>query len=362
MSTEKPKKIVYTPEFDGMRGMAILAVMVYHASTSYLQGGFIGVDIFFVLSGFLITFLIMNEYDASLSLNLKNFYIRRALRLAPALLTLLLVFSLYSIATLSKEKSESNLIDAIISLFYMSNWARAFSIHPPDYLGHTWSLSIEEQFYILWPVTLWGLLRCIHNRWTIAFIAFAIAVLSWLLRIYLIQNNASIDRLYNGLDTHADPLMIGCVLGIVLSSGLISEKLQISLSKYLPVLAYLAITGLFLASVNVAYTSLHMYYWAIFVIEVLTAILILYVFNSEDSLLKKLLSMKWLVWIGSISYGLYLWHYPIYRLMENLHYSSFEVITFGSFCTFLISIFSFYIIEKPILKLKSRYGNINKVN
>jgi len=362
MKLDNKKKFGYVPELDGMRGVAILAVMIFHAGAPFLQGGFIGVDIFFVLSGFLITSLIINEYDSSSSLNLKNFYMRRLIRLAPALFLLLLVFTLLSALLLSKDKAQSNHIDTIISLFYMSNWARAFSIHPPDYLGHTWSLSIEEQFYILWPLTLLGLLRTFTNRWVIAFIAFSFAISAWLLRIYLIDNGSSFERLYNGLDTRADTLMMGCALGVILSSGLLSNKIQLVLSKWLSILAPCVILCLVFISITMTWTNPKMYYWVFFAVEIFTVIILLHLFVNRDSFIHKLLSMKWIVWVGSISYGLYLWHYPIYRVMKSLDYSGYEVITYGTFITFMVSMLSFYFLEKPILKLKRKFSGNNTPN
>jgi peptidoglycan/LPS O-acetylase OafA/YrhL len=144
----------YTPALDGIRGVSILAVMIYHAGASFLPGGFIGVDVFFVLSGFLITALLLKEYDRGRQIQLKKLYIRRVLRLAPALAVLLFVFTVSSWLLLEPKQAGSHLWDAFITLCYASNWTQALDIHPPDLLGHTWSLSIEEQFYILWPMTL----------------------------------------------------------------------------------------------------------------------------------------------------------------------------------------------------------------
>ena len=133
----------YNPGLDGLRGTAILSVMAYHAQTPFFRGGFIGVDIFFVLSGFLISSLLVSEFDRCNAVSLKNFYMRRLLRLAPALIGLLVIFCVASSLFLSAQKANSNYIDSLIALAYLSNWARALSIHPPDFLGHTWSLSIE---------------------------------------------------------------------------------------------------------------------------------------------------------------------------------------------------------------------------
>lgn len=169
-----------------------------------LQGGYLGVDVFFVLRGFLITTLIVEEFDRAGSVSLKNFYIRRILRLAPALIALLTVYCIVSLVTLSENLARKNYLEALITAAYLSNWARAFSIHPPDFLGHTWSLSIEEQFYMLWPILLLGLLRWIRRRSHVVLIAVALALVAGIERVLLAMAGATSERLYNGLDTRAD--------------------------------------------------------------------------------------------------------------------------------------------------------------
>ena len=179
---DKEFKPGYVPALDGIRGIAIICVMIMHSGFKLFKGGFIGVDIFFVLSGFLITYLLVREYDRhDEQVNLKAFYARRALRLGPALILMLIGNSLWGIFFFTPAESMSNLEDALIALFYMANWARAFEIHAPRFLGHTWSLSIEEQFYILWPMIFLLLMRCIRSRALVAAVvlAGAIAAASW---------------------------------------------------------------------------------------------------------------------------------------------------------------------------------------
>ncbi|MHB1246457.1 MAG: acyltransferase family protein [Sulfuriferula sp.] len=270
-----------------------------------------GVDIFFVLSGFLISSLLVSEYDRFGKVSLKKFYMRRVLRLGPALIALLIVFCIASFVLLDEKKATSNYVDALISLAYLSNWARAFSIHPPDFLGHTWSLSIEEQFYIIWPIVLLTLLRVFKNRNYVLVIAAAIALFSWFLRIYLLSNAVGPARLYNGLDTRADTLMIGCMLGVALSSGLVNDNAMKRLNTYFVFVAPLSMVCLLAFSVFSHWRASYMYYWGFFVIGFLTVILILDILTNPQSNIKKFFGMRWLVWVGSISYGLYLWHYPI---------------------------------------------------
>lgn len=353
-------KLGYVPELDGLRGVAILCVMVFHAG--FLNGGFIGVDVFFVLSGFLITTLLIQEFDGSGSISLRNFYVRRILRLGPALIAMLIVFCLASFAVLSEEKAHSNYVDAIISLVYLSNWARAFSIHPPDYLGHTWSLSMEEQFYIIWPIILLVLLRVLKNRHYVAVIAVAVALLSWLFRVRLSMWGASPMRLYNGLDTRADTLMIGCTLAIVLSCGLVTENMEKLLQKSLKIIAPVSVAILFAFSIFGDWRDPRMYYYGFLVIELMTVLLVLDILINPRSMVRKFLAMRWLVWVGSISYGLYLWHYPIYRTISDHGFSRLTVITVGSLLTFFVAVFSYYVMERPILRLKKRFTGITSNN
>ena len=340
-------ELSYVPELDGLRGVAILVVMLFHANVSFLGGGFIGVDIFFVLSGFLITSLLIKEFEHTGSVSLKHFYMRRILRLGPALLLLLVVFCIVGFIFLGEEKAIANLVDALIALAYLSNWARAFDLHPPDFLGHTWSLSIEEQFYILWPIVLVTLLRINKNRWVVVFFAAVVALISWFLRILMAMNDVSVERLYNGLDTRADALMVGCVLGILTSSRLISERAKDILAQWLKYVALsfmICLLGFFVFS---EWQDLRMYYFGFFAVELFAVTLIFDIMTNKKSVIGKILAMRWLVWVGSISYGLYLWHYPIFRTMIALGYNDWAVIFIGTFVTFVIATGSYYFLEDP---------------
>ncbi len=333
-----------------------MLVVIFHAEVPFLKGGYIGVDMFFVLSGFLITTILIKEFDAKNQVSFKNFYMRRVLRLAPALLLLLVVYSMSSVMLLTEDQAKTNLIDALIALFYASNWARAFNIHPPDFLGHTWSLSIEEQFYILWPVTLIFLLRRIKNRWRVAAVVAAMAVTAWFLRIYMTTQGFSVDRVYNGLDTRADALLVGCVLGVILASNLIGSPERERLLKHVRYVTPLSAMGLLGVAVSVEWVNPNMYYWLLFVVEFLAAMIILDVSIREEGSLRTILSSKGIVWIGSISYGLYLWHFPVYRTMSVSGFgSTMERLTLGMAITFVFATVSYALIERAFLKQKIKY-------
>lgn len=153
-------KLGFVPALNGLRGVAILLVLGNHIPLrqykSLLPAGFVGVDIFFVLSGFLITTLLMQEFNKTGSVSLKNFYIRRALRLGPALLVMLAVICALSFALFDRARARENCMDALIALFYCSNWVKALSLshNGLGIVAQTWSLSAEEQFYIVWPLLL----------------------------------------------------------------------------------------------------------------------------------------------------------------------------------------------------------------
>jgi len=350
-------KMRYIPEFDGLRGVAILGVILFHAGAPFLKGGFIGVDIFFVLSGFLITSFLIKEFDKYDSINIKNFYVRRILRLIPALLFLLITYCFISFLLLSGEAAKKNYIDALISFFYLSNWARAFSIHPPDFLGHTWSLSIEEQFYMIWPIILLTMLRFRIKRHYIAIITSSIALLAWMLRIYLSVNSASAERIYNGLDTRADALMIGCTIGIAIYSGLINENAKKTIEKLLISLCPISIFCLSMLSIVARWDSPWMSYLGFTIVEIMSSILVFDILINEQSVIRKFLLNVGFVWIGKISYSLYLWHYPIYRTMKAMKYDGFTTFIVGTILTFIMSMFSYYVIEKPILKFKTSFSH-----
>jgi peptidoglycan/LPS O-acetylase OafA/YrhL len=347
----------YVPALDGMRGLAVSAVMLTHATFggNRLQGGSIGVDIFFVLSGFLITSILVREYDRGGQINLRRFYARRVLRLGPALAAMLLILSVGGWLLFDAARARSNVTDALITLFYAANWSRAFNLHPPLLLGHAWSLSVEEQFYLIWPIMLIGLLRLVRSRLRIVYLICAGAGLSVLLRVWMAWNGASIERLYNGLDTRADSLLVGCALGMLLASDLIPEDAKRTIASRLRLLAPVStcvFVGVLLLS---SWRSPDLYYWLFVVVEVLVALIILQIFVAERSWAQWFFSRKPLVWIGTISYGLYLWHYPIYALLREDGRGP-RAFAGGTVLTFLVAAVSYYAMERPILRLKQRFA------
>jgi peptidoglycan/LPS O-acetylase OafA/YrhL len=357
------KRLGHVPALDGVRGLAILFVLGNHAPlgrlSSLLPGGFAGVDIFFVLSGFLITTLLVQEFDTTGSISLRDFYIRRALRLAPALIAMLLVLCIFSYLAYDKARARGNCLDALIALFYASNWVRVFSRNQLGFLAHTWSLSVEEQFYILWPIILWLLLRFTSKRRYVVLVAAAVSVLSWLVNIYLARQLASAPRLVLhlcfGLDSRAETLMVGCILGVVLSSGFMNESAKNILRRWLAVVAPLSLLCLLAFSVFSHLIGPVFFYFGFVVLALLAATLILDVMVRPQGITSRLLAMKWLVWMGSVSYGLYLWHWPIFTAMNKAGFKGWTVVLVGTPLTFLFVLSSYYFMERPLLELRKRF-------
>ena len=206
----------HVPELDGLRGIAILAVVVHHHLTPFsLSGGFLGVDLFFVLSGFLITGLLLSEFEKTQTISLRKFYMRRVLRLGPALFLYLVACLCVTYYTqLIDFKTELKLIGLAIA--YATNWRLALGWDPTlDPTAIIWSLSIEEQFYVVWPLLLFACLALKIRRRFIGLGLVVVIVAILLHRYDLLESGSSLTRLYYGTDTRADALLVGCLTALL---------------------------------------------------------------------------------------------------------------------------------------------------
>jgi peptidoglycan/LPS O-acetylase OafA/YrhL len=325
----------YIAALDGIRAFAVLSVMAYHTGHPIAQGGMIGVDVFFVLSGFLITSILVSEYDRRHGISLKAFYLRRLLRLAPPLLLMLSVFVMLS--TWLDPDPQSRYEEAAIAAAYLTNWARMTENFQPAFLAHCWSLAVEEQFYLLWPLVLIVTLR--YARQYAAWAAIGIAIASWLTYFALADDQT---RVYNGLDTRAHGLMVGCAIAF----------LRVHLPRFL---GPLALAGLCVIAM-MDWTGTYRFAVCLMLTEILAAVLILDVVR-DGSYLRRLLSMRAVVWVGTISYGLYLWHWPIYRLMFQFEATGWQVVVFGAGGAFVAATLSRYLLELPMLRMKDRVSS-----
>ena len=343
----------YRPELDGLRGVAVLSVMTFHSGL--LGGGWLGVDMFFTLSGFLITSLLLEEYAKSKRISLTYFYVRRALRLLPALVTLVTVLVLILLVTTGREYRVYLLLYVSAVLLYFANWIEPFGIPLGWGFGHTWSLAIEEQFYIVWPLALIILLRLVRRRITIAVIVTCGAVAAFAYRMILTRAGASSLRLFEGSDTHADPLLVGCALALWTFWDLLpGGRIPRLIARCLAGLSMLGLAGLLLrARLPVDYVE----HGASTAAAVCTGLIIADLLGPHP-LLARALRNGLLLGTGRISYGLYLWHYPMFFALGIETYGPISapwLIATGWVGTAGAALVSFYLVESPALRLKTRF-------
>ncbi len=357
MDTSTPFRLGYRPALDGLRGVAIAAVLTFHSEAFFLVGGFIGVDLFFVVSGFLITTLLVQERRTNGRVDLLGFYARRALRLTPAVLGLLaalwaavLVFGdRFSTGPVLMAKATA------ATLLYMANWVLAIGLLDgwPAALGHLWSLAIEEQFYLVWPLILIGCLSTRHPFRTALLVSLSLAAASALWRANLTLEGASFGRRYFGTDTRADGILLGCALGLVVTyKGLPVERVR----RAALVFGGLVLTvALFVA--NNGANAMHI--WGFAVVSVAAAALVLGTVEPPRAI-ERVLTWRPLVQLGRISYGLYLWHGVIYYLLHHtasvmvLPTPVLGVLEVG--LSLIAAVGSYIVIERPALRLKKRFS------
>ena len=318
------------PGLDGLRAVAVLGVVLYHLGVPWLPGGLLGVDVFFVLSGFLITTLVVEEIERTGRVNLRAFYLSRARRLLPGLFLVLAAVSLLSVLALPEERAELRR-DVVAAMMYVSNWSYVLneqsyfeSVGRPPMLQHLWSLAVEEQFYLLWPAVVAGAM--VVGRHRLRRVAALAAVISatWMALLaahqgYPLTNDPS--RAYFGTDTHAMGLLLGAALATFWSpwriwrpdrSWLTSERptgqrLGTALVDLVGVAALAGIVWTFFA---VGEFSPLLYRGGFFAVAGCSALLVASLAHPAG-LLGRVLAVQPVRYLGERSYGIYLWHWPL---------------------------------------------------
>jgi peptidoglycan/LPS O-acetylase OafA/YrhL len=312
--------IAYRPGLDGLRAIAVASVFLYHSRIDWLPGGFLGVDLFFVLSGYLITSLLLVEWEARNQIDLRRFWLRRARRLLPALVVVvlasLILASIFARGDLARTRS-----DVVSSLLYYANWHQIIANHSyfnlmgnPSLLQHTWSLGVEEQFYIVWPLLLVpGLVLVGRKRLPMLVIGgiAASAALMWIL--YTNPNNPS--RVYYGTDTRAFLLLMGILLALVWPriEGLGRRALPV-----LELLGIAALIGSVLLFLQMEEFNPTLYQGGDLAAAFCFTVLIAAVAHPRLGI-GQALGVAPLRWIGERSYGIYLWHWPIILLVAGVN-------------------------------------------
>lgn len=348
----------YQPALDGLRALAVLGVLLYHARVSWAPGGFLGVDAFFVLSGFLITSLLVDEWRKHGRLDLRAFWARRARRLLPALVLVVIAVGVYALFVARPDELDRIRGDAFGSLLYVANWRQLFEssyfarLATPSPLRHTWSLGIEEQWYLVWPLALLLALRFARERrWVVIGLTVALAVGSACL-MALLFNAGDPSRVYYGTDTRAQALLVGAALALLVmrprrrprQSGATAGMIG------LEVVGIIAVVYLGWLWTHVADTSTWMYSGGFLVEAVAVAALIAAVTKPYSPILGPLLSIAPLRAIGRISYGVYLWHWPVYVYLTpartGLDDPALLLVRLAA--TFALAVLSYRLVEQPI--------------
>lgn len=357
MMTSTHSRMPYLAGIDGLRAIAVLAVMLYHAEVPWMPGGFLGVEVFFGISGYLITGLLFAEWREKGSINFGRFWFRRARRLLPAVFVLLLAVLLYAVLFLPAEVASLR-NDALAAAAYVSNWYQVFShksyfeaIGRPPLLRHLWSLAVEEQFYLVWPLLLAGILRVIHPRRSgfISIPVAGLAILSTALMFVMYQPDADPSRIYYGTDTRAAGFLIGAALALLLANGLPSISKKISL--LLDVVGALGLIGLILCFIKLDEINPYLYQGGFTFISLLTVAVIASVAVAGSRVVPHVLGNKFLVYIGLRSYSIYLWHWPIFDVTRphmDVQLDGVPLLLVRFILTLVAAELSYRFIERPI--------------
>jgi peptidoglycan/LPS O-acetylase OafA/YrhL len=358
---------------DGIRAFAVASVLLYHAGTSWVTGGLLGVDVFFVLSGFLITSLLCDEQVRTGTIALGRFWAGRARRLLPALVVLLIGVALYAHFYSASLDLGTLRGDALSTLAYVSNWHFIFSDQgyfalaaSPSPLLHTWSLAVEEQYYLIWPLIALPVLRWRGAR-MLAWVAAGGAVLSATAMAAMHQGGVGVDRLYYGTDTRAQALLIGSFLGAIASRGSwrpFSEAWS-STPMGRGVGAALGLAGggyLLFAWHAYGGQDSFLYTGGFLLVALAAAAVIAHVVSWPGSVLSRFLSLGALTFVGRISYGLYLYHWPLFLWIDHAHtgLAGVDLLLVRLGATTAVATASYYLIELPV-RTRRFFANVRSL-
>ena len=345
----------YEPSLDGIRAFSVIAVMLYHANVAWLPGGFLGVEVFFVVSGFLITSLLIEERESNHRINLKQFWIRRARRLLPAFFVMLCATSV-CVAFYATDSAPDFRRDMLPSLGYFSNWWQIFAVDTPYFaasslpvLRHLWSLAVEEQWYLIWPLLFTLVFGAKWMRPKISgalLITCSGAIMVTTALRFVEDNETHTNFLYLSTFTRSSGLLLGAAVALlwrpwrkistrfVLARSLVADSLAI---------VSIAVIGYLMATVHVA--DARLYQGGLAATTIASAVIVAVVMRPNGLLVKKFFSQDFFAEIGRRSYGLYLWHWPIFVVAHAR--DSIDRLAIALAATIIINEFVYQYVEIP---------------
>jgi peptidoglycan/LPS O-acetylase OafA/YrhL len=339
----------YSPSLDGVRGLAVLAVVAFHMRESWFPGGFVGVDIFFVLSGFLITRLLIAEHHRTGTVSFSRFYVRRGLRLLPALLVVCLFVGAANLL-LNVPGHAATLFGVVTALTYTSS---IFAAAGGD-LGNmlpTWSLSVEEYFYLVWPAILVVILRTRRPRAAVAALCVVAVLFHAIVPTIAGWNSA---RVYYAPDTRFEQLLMGALLAFMFPVVALKVRPWMAVGSA-------AVLALFVL-MPARFTDMLYLHGLSTVIAALAAIFIAHVAPAGGSWLRRVLCVRPLLWVGKRSYGVYLWSGPLMALTAMIPVRGLIQLPLISALVFVAPALSFRFVEAPFLRIKNRFAGRRNVS
>ena len=352
------KKRRYITGLDGIRAIAVIMVLAYHLKLALFKSGFLGVTVFFVLSGYLITGILISEVEEEGTIDLKNFWLRRIRRLVPAVMSMAVVIIFVS-AVVNRIIFTKGCKDFLASVLGFNNWWQIFNkvsyfeaAGVPSPFTHCWSLAIETQFYLIYPLIFLEIYKLAKSRGEgrakrgllFAGVTLLLALISVILMIVLFDPQQDASRVYYGTDTRAFSLLFGALLAILWEYRMVPRKLSASVNM---VLGSLSFAVLLVMTIAINGSSNFWYRGGQFVGTILT-VLVIYTVLGRKTWLSRFLSNPVLKWIGDRSYSIYLWHYPIILLISKGIKASWWITLIEIVLSVVLAELSYRFIETPI--------------